>query len=349
MKLAEIRKAIADATAGTLNPLDDLDRALEDNLDWWHRYKTIHEFVAVGSPYPSQIDALLTRAEALGWLPDLSSALVQAFPRNAGLRKVLLETAQSVATEHVEVGELEAMLGGVTLDFAALESRKQAVCRVEYSNRDHPGEGTGFLVGEHAILTNWHVAKAALDQPALEPTLRFRFGYYSEGSNVSMYRPKAANGGASIKAWSKAGGLEMQRGAPEPGQDYLDYAIIEVEPVEGNSWSPQPVDLNRVADHPQESAPLMAIQHPAGGTMQFALGQAQGYTKTLARLKHSIPTQYGSSGSLIVDATLKPLALHNGRRTSAAQREDHHNTGVPLDLIVESLRRLGAGALAGLS
>jgi Trypsin-like peptidase domain len=217
------------------------------------------------------------------------------------------------------------------------ETIKRQVCRVEV---DGGPLGTGFLVGPRAVVTNWHVVKAAREQ-GRQNTLACRFDYrrladggVSAGTSIPV---------ASVADERPCSSAELTKTPddPPPAPNELDYALLELRaPVTERGYL-------KLADPPPaaRSDPLIIVQHPSGDPLQFAIDQEAiiGLVHGGLRLRYSTNTAPGSSGSPCFNMDWNLLALHHLGDPGASPSP--YNQGVPVDLIRKSI---GAGASASL-
>jgi len=116
--------------------------------------------------------------------------------------------------------------------------------------------------------------------------------------------------------------------ASRPGEDtlaggsrgWVDLAATTREPV------------------PEPGAIVYVVQHPDGLPLKQAPGVVTPTTTPL-RLRYDADTLPGSSGSLVLNSRLEPVALHHaGEPTSHLAS---YNQGIPLNRIAEHIRSAG--------
>ncbi|CAA2105391.1 hypothetical protein MBUL_03169 [Methylobacterium bullatum] len=366
-ELGKIRRAVVLTYGGSGHSLEELNLALTDYIDC----KNVFDYVTVNQPFDLQVASLLKRANGEGWLPGLIGALQQHQSESADLQEVL-HTILTTASARQVVGlasgspelpaetraQLQAILpgGGTILDLTTLQRRIRCVCRIDYADLNPPGFGSGFLVGPDLVLTNWHVMSRFLEAPPhaqIAKQLRFRFDLLKRTDAVDgkgRVAEAKINGGSPILRFSPAAGMELRGGTGEPGRDALDYALVRLAERVGDDPLPGGrsgeirghVKLRASMPLPAQATALMVLQHPMRGELQFAIGTVLGPNMTGSRIKHTAATQSGSSGSLVLDASLGPIALHNATRRGGDRENQLFNTAVPLTRIVEDLKSLGA-------
>ena len=190
-----------------------------------------------------------------------------------------------------------------------------AVARVEDAGEDgFPGYAfcTAAKVGEHLFLTNSHC------QHQCELML-FRLGYEKAQppERQQLYRCRA------LLAHS----------------DPLDYALYEVDPVEGSAELTFPVvTLSRSALRP--GMPLYLASHPAGRPKEIdtsptcALGDGVLFQSSGRQtVKHMCDSEGGSSGAPLIDrATGHAVGLHWGGK------DGQFNMAIPMAMILQDLQ-----------
>ena len=238
--------------------------------------------------------------------------------RNADFEKIL----------QADLGFLDAALWPATLGLM-----RNRVCRIDISDR---AEGTGFLVGPDAILTNAHVLPGLPGGtlPASAVSARFDFrstgrGGTSDGTSVGLL-------GADdpAKPWLLASSTASVTG----GDGGLDYLMLRLARPVGDESAPDTTAPRGWIDLPATQPslvplPMVAIlQHPRGQPIKLALSTDPSSTLTDGgqRLQYRVNTEGGSSGSPVFDKDWRLLALHHYGATE-------FNQAVPIGLIRASL------------
>lgn len=220
-----------------------------------------------------------------------------------------------------------------------MEAVERQVCLVE---ADEQPLGTGFLVGRSAVLTNWHVVQRAREA-GLDQALACRFDFR-----------KLSNGGkdpgrvfkvSAVVDESRCSPAELTASpaTPPPAAGELDYALLELDGLDGNRGhirlaAPPPV----VPDQP-----LIIVQHPNGEPMRFAIDTDAviGYQASQRRLRYRTNTERGSSGSPCFSMEFDLVALHHlGERGSPAEG---YNQGIPIGLVRDMIVQRGHGLRLG--
>jgi V8-like Glu-specific endopeptidase len=197
-------------------------------------------------------------------------------------------------------------------DFLAISFLKRAiqlaasVCKLDLPSLQRTG--TGFLVTENLLLTNYHVLQYAPNEDidANARDLILRFGYFSDTS-----------GGGDV-----ADGRMLKLADDNPIVDRspineLDYVLLRVEDAimvgAGDIGPLKEFELNPPARYDN----LHILQHPAGKTMQLA-PSSNGVTSvdTNSNLIQYITRALGgSSGAPCFDEQWRLVALHHAERS----------------------------------
>lgn len=263
---------------------------------------------------------------------------VQSAPKNPfapGLRTYVapgLEAIVKPANGYVDLGVwLRRIL--------AIERQ---VCVIEHMGAPM---GTGFLVGPQAVLTNWHVVEKAANDKTVDG-LSCRFDYRTLSD-------RAVQSGTEVKLGSEAivgsrpyapAEITDRPESPLPTENELDYALLYLpEPMEGRGWIPLPKSPPDLGD----DAPLLIVQHPAGGPMKLAmdLDSWMGLDKSGYRFRYRTNTDNGSSGSPCFSMDWALVALHHFGDPGFRAIHPTFNQGVPAHLIRKDIEETKAGLL----
>ena len=297
----------------------DLEQANFELIQWCGaRGRMAELFLGARATNPSNT-ALFTFARKLG--------LASSGESRTNLQKVV-----SNNTTHVDVAKWRT---GLTL----MEFR---TCRVDI---DSKGAGTGFLVGPDLVLTNYHVLPKAIEGDMSPTRISCRFDYkvLADGSVIS--------GGSSVKL--AAGDTWLVDSSPysdvdlvvdpkpaAPGEDELDFALIRLEESIGDQPRGKGGEETRLwvelsdehIDYEGISA-ISILQHPKTLPLKLALdwNQELKLEGENRRLRHTVPTEPGSSGSPLFDADWKLVALHHSGDPDTIKPE--YNEAIPIALI----------------
>ena len=214
--------------------------------------------------------------------------------------------------------------------------------------------GTGFLVGERLLLTNWHVAQLAGDQGEAQ----FDFLRDLTGAEVSSGR-RVAFAATWDVAHSPPLATSVELSEEGPPQSGWDFALVRLaQPVGaqpigdpakgGETRGAFQLDGGPYLFDPDE--PLLIVGHPMAGPMQLSYSAPAAISTTSkgARVRYTTNTEPGSSGSPVFNKEFRIVALHHAaKRDKDAVRkgpfDGKYNQGIPMRLIVEELRKQLAG------
>jgi|GEM_PF-5634678 len=224
-------------------------------------------------------------------------------------------------------------------------------CRITIAQQfEEPVKGSGFLIGPHLVLTNWHVVKVVLDQgnEAKDSHRRMKVEFdvlqREDGTinknGIKQYQP--------VEKWlvdmspahpnETGGGGAPQNGFwpqnPEDLAQNLDFAIIELDGTPGyeRGW----YDLNDVR-WPGDALALDLFQFPLGKPLVCNSGNFKAPTgfhdgQKPPRILHTVNAEKGSSGGLCLSQQgSKPMALHQAGYVFAA---GHDAAGNPINNII---------------
>jgi hypothetical protein len=312
-------------------------------------------------------------AEAQGRLADLVVKAREDNPGNA----LLLEASQEIglAPAAAPAGPaLERIIrqANGTLDVVKWRTRlfeiEQQVCRVEIQSTKGTIYGTGFLLGPDVVMTNYHVAEAAIQGKQAKPAdvrLRFDFKRLADGTTLNpgtVYRLKAKDWLIDQSPPSPVDDQpEPKKATPDTNQ--LDYVLLRTEGKPGTEpaggkkagagapprkWVEPP---DEEYDFPNRS-PLFIVQHPQGDPLQLALDTDAiiGLNANRTRVRYKTNTEAGSSGSPCFNMDWELVALHHsGDPNFDPAHKPAYNEGVPFRAILSLLDERGLKGRLGAS
>jgi hypothetical protein len=209
---------------------------------------------------------------------------------------------------------------------SGLEQIGRAVCRIEVLLPEGLAKGTGFLIDEQTVLTNFHVIDGAQELDGRQVTCRFDFWSGEEGVPVS-----AMPGRAWLLSSSPASPTD-RTGIGQPAENELDYAVIRLaEPVAANRL---PLALPK---EPSIVAPMdiaIIVQHPQGDPLKIAMGVIVELPSKGMRYRYNTTTDLGASGSPVFSASLDLIGLHHAADPDLQPR---YNQAVPLWRVTAAL------------
>jgi Trypsin-like peptidase domain len=221
----------------------------------------------------------------------------------------------------------------------------QAICRIEFPTAKGTGYGTGLLVADDRVLTNYHVVEEHIAGKFDPSGIRCRFDYARDAKGLDEGRPVAlAAGPAWIIAHSAYDAADLS-GVGAPTADHLDFALLRLSEAAGlhdvgGGARRGTLAIRRQPSLPGEKAPVFVVQHPKGTPMALAIGVVLGVNDSSTRLRYDADTLNGSSGSGVFDQRLELAALHHaGDPTSKIRAQ--YNQGIPIGAIVVNLEARG--------
>jgi hypothetical protein len=303
--------------------------------------------------YENALLAMLLQARAGGWLKTLVQKARQDKPRSPKL--LVLDRSLELTAMDLPpaLGKLEDIVRNDAgfqdlLPWVEnLEAIGHRVCRIECPV--NTARGTGWLVAPDRILTNWHVIAGALPggiHQASDFVCRFGYAVTAQGTRPGSEVPFATQWCIDASAASPS---EMGTGQEGPSDDTLDFALIALAAPVGADDAPTGrkrgyMQLTGTEPACKRGDIVFAIQHPDGLPVKLAAGDVDDVAPDGLRVFHTANTASGSSGSLLVDAKLRPVALHHAGDTLYNQGKigaPEKNRAVPLGRIVSRLKAKG--------
>ena len=222
------------------------------------------------------------------------------------------------------------------------------ICRIECPVNQ--AVGTGWLVANDLLLTNWHVVRRVLagEYQPRDVACRFDYATSSAGTNAGITCGLAAEW---CEHYSPASPLELGTGADAPTMAHLDYALLRLAHPMGSAAATDAdgrprgfVATKRGIASPAENSVVFVLQHPQGNPLKLAIGVAKGTNANATRVMHDANTVNGSSGSPCLNAKLELVALHNAGDPmyDGQLGKPTQNQAVPLEPILARLESQGA-------
>lgn len=300
--------------------------------------------ISMARDYRSLVFDVLRAAQAGGWLEDLVAAAREVHPNNPDIVAAARDLGMvddRARLEKILRKPLPEVDSAVWLArYGELEGR---ICRIETG--DGEPMGTGFLIGPARCMTNHHVIDGMV------PTdVRLRFDYRRASNGRDLYH------GTVFKladpwyiALSPPSPLDLLSDAGEllPALDQLDIAVLKIDGSPGNrpigrgvqardaprrGW----ISIGRVVAEPGDA--LFVLQHPAGEPLKVAVGSVIGVNGNGTRLRHSVNTRPGSSGSPCFNSQLELVGMHHaGDPLHESQGPPRYNSAIPAPAILSWL------------
>ena len=303
-------------------------------------YDPLEDSVAPG-PFKYQVFALIGELTRVGHLDDFMAAVREEYPEAPALED--LDVRFGFADDEAESqrvvggeGRLEKMVreagfADLNLWTDRLAAAGRRVCRISYQVSGGMVRGTGFLVGKDLVLTNFHVVESVLKGRAEADRVQLSFGYAetAEGLSAGQRYGLAEDWIVAHAPYGEAD-LAVDAGEPEAGE--LDFALLRLDTAAGEAagaagrrgW----FELDDAPAPARDDAIVFVLQHPAGKPLKQSIGIRQASTTPL-RLRYDADTDHGSSGGLVLDQRLDPVALHHAGDPSSKIKA-RYNQGIPL-------------------
>lgn len=360
-------KGFMDAFPSSID-LQELLRSVSDDLS--------HYGTAFGDQHATTA-RVLENYSAGHRLDKLVHAAIAKRPDNGSLRAAALELG---IEKQLPSTQSDVNTGGGSLD-RMLHARRgfanpmnlleglgaivNTVCKVII---DDTPAGTGFLISDDVLLTNYHVVRNAIKEQLETSSSRvtLRFDYHSSADGTVPGAEFALVDGdewlvdvsemdrGDAKFRSRKETLSLSR-AP----DRLDYALLRVAGRPGETTiGPTKRKRGFVAipetgpDYKevlQKDAGMFIFQHPRNADNKEALslhlvsGPANiEFNDNQTRLVHSLGTLAGASGSPCFNQRLELIAVHHmGGEESPEASGSHYGQAIPINKIRELLKSRG--------
>ncbi|MBD2319469.1 trypsin-like peptidase domain-containing protein [Phormidium tenue] len=271
--------------------------------------------VVGGSNLTETVAELVSWAESKGKIPDLVSAAIKGNSGNPSLLNFVasfgmipVESKSNPVipsrlnfewlgpTEDLELQSFWRSKPEIW-DMAFLKygvDRAASVCRIEIENRK--AIGTGVLVKQDLLLTNYHV-------------------YEDAGLNASRLRLVFG----ALTGIEKHEQIFQLADDPIVGFSYtdeLDYVLLRVESRILQATTIRPVSYD--TDSPPKGGSIHIVQHPDGESMKVAFGTngVTGVYKEKGLIQYISKTSNGSSGSPCFNDQWQLVALHHAERAT---------------------------------
>jgi hypothetical protein len=335
--------------------------------------------------FGTRVFDLLEWAERQGRATELIQVTAKARPRVSQIQQIYKKyglavplyveqagaTTVNTPTDAADAGLEKIVKAHLSFaDFGVWRDRmtkvEGQVCLIRFHGN---AQGTGFLVGSDAVLTNYHVMEPLLQgaKKAADVECLFDFKVLSDIDKTKTSTPVPLHATDWQIDWSPFSVSEKE-GKPnqiEPTPDELDYTLFRLaEPVGAKPWAANPnpdggAPLRgwvRVPDAaPLFKSPMgvLIAQHPSGWPLKFAIdteGINQNNHHWLnangTRVRYATSTLGGSSGSPVFDFDWNLIALHH-YGDPAFSHPAQYNQGIPINKIREQLVKRGMAAALG--
>ena len=364
----KLSKAIQSAFPNQMN----LGSAIRNQLD-----DDLNSYLLSWGTYADAVNEMITQYNARYQICLLVSGLLNEKPTNEKLlefawRHQIVKRSNAGALG-AEDGSLERMLEptrGFT-DVGQLLQRmgqvSNATCQISCPTEKGTEFGTGFLIGNSTVLTNWHVIRHVNSTNRQQVKLLFDYRTAGDGSFISPGVPFQL---VDRDDWL-IDSSEFQSGEDstirpveddrklDRDLDKLDYAVLRVAREPGanpvgakQSATGNPrgcLPLSEVVDVPSElDSMIWCFQHPyENQQIQPLQCDANkpgllGVNPNRTRVWYTVNTRPGSSGSPVLTGKLQLCALHHaGGKDWPKPTPYLYNRGIPLVTIRSLLEKRG--------
>lgn len=258
---------------------------------------------------------------------QLINAYLAEFPDDVEMLKFsadlgsFIDITNQSGTDINGLSALEAMVNASPfLDVDVLLSKisrvERTICRIEIKCKDDKCEwGTGFLIGEEHLISNYHVFQTLINSPEKVESINCLFDYkvlaneqdVYKGNLVKLAEENPVEYYSEVGALDRIGSMDLNA-AWEPNK--LDYAVVRLDQKIGSAaFGPGEAFGNPVkrgwltfpnpAPNIFSGSHAIILQHPEKGPKKIVFGfeQIEGMDDAQLRVRYKINTKRGSSGS----------------------------------------------------
>lgn len=343
-----VRSDLYTAILNEFDP-DDLKIIFDNHINSNPQIKGNHAYKFVSNTsrdWKVQCSDVLTYAYQNSLVPHLIAELQNARPNTAITSKILLEGEVGVFDKSDQSFALQKYIRDSNFQdpYVFVSNILRATRRTCLIIGKQGKLGTGFLVSDDQILTNFHVYKKALDSGEQLSSIRAVFGYAtsSDGRTVNPgFEIGIADDFIPITSQVSAG----DRFDEEPKN--LDYALLNLSDAVGKEKISQTLGVSETRDYfgmtstealLKADEDVFVFHHPKGGPVKCSPGQFEAYEddSVRSRVRYDAPTLYGSSGGAVLDSNFELIALHHAGDNNKPPK---FNQGIPIHLIKNDIDR----------
>ena len=291
--------------------------------------------------------AAMRRKPSLGTLAMLPSSIEVLGAGDAG--------PQPLATPGLEkIINVAAGFADPALFRLRLAEAEVRTARIDIGGK---AKGTGFLIGDSLLLTNWHVVKGGVEGAVA--VFDNKVSPLGKGEQDPGRAVAFASSWLVARSVHEPASLEIGQDGP-PGGNW-DFAVVRLaEPIGTQAIGPDPQAkdadkrgrylLDGGPYHFEEAESILILGHPAGRPVQFSYASPSRVrqTKNLNRVRYQTNTEGGSSGSPVFNRDWRVVALHHAAGPTQIPGEfnlktGEFNQGIPISGIVNELKKQLAG------
>ena len=198
--------------------------------------------------------------------------------------------------------------------------------------------GTGFLVDDDKILTNYHVLQEVERSGLPLSQIKAIFDYAKNENNLGVSAGTSFDFDLDFEpviSLVSSG----DRFDEEPMK--LDYAYLKLMENIGGDSEPNPrgsFNMRLGEARLSDEQDVLVFHHPSADPVKFSFGQFQSYEDedVRSRVRYDATTLYGSSGGAVLNANFELIALHHA---GDSHKPPQFNQGIPIHLIKKDIDR----------
>jgi hypothetical protein len=346
------RRIVRDALLDAFD-FDELRQLLDDELD------VRLEHIVKSSNLETMTFELIRASSRQGWTDRLIRA-AQKVSRNAriaslpetlaateALNLTAVDAAVATTRRAVAEGGLERMVRkegfadwGLWVDRMAEIGRR--ICSIQYPLGVKVGGGTGFLVADDLVLTNYHVIEdhqAANGRDPAQIDCQFDFAVGSAGATTVKLHADWLVDHSRYSPFDPGD----KGGLPDP--DHLDYALLRLQRAAGadvvKGAKRGSILLDGTTAVSSRDDLLFIGQHPGLQPLKLGVGEVLAANGNATRIRYDANTERGSSGSPCLDMQLNVVALHHAGDPDYTKLLGDYNQGIPIARVLERMAGRG--------
>jgi hypothetical protein len=311
------------------------DQLFFNSLDWLNKRDQLADAVAAARAERPRSVELMKAEELLGL--SASSRIIEIGSTDVTTRTSLEKKVQK---------EIQAV--DIAVFLKRVSAAEPCVCRIEIPLPDNEiVYGTGFLIDEDHIMTNWHIAEMIEKHHAFA-SVRLRFGLKKDAAGKEISRGRVYGLASEwLKAWRPYAPGDLSPSGRAATANELDYAVLTVAGTPGTDTIleaavvgvPQPrgyLDIADVEPVPAPNLTLFVLGHPSGDPLVVSIGRVLSQAKNGLRLRHDAYTLNGSSGSPVFDPNFNLVGLHHAGDPAVGTAQ--YNQAIPLTLVAADIK-----------
>ncbi|WP_242929096.1 trypsin-like serine peptidase [Pontibacter vulgaris] len=352
----------------TLEQREQIESALKSAFDLNHFKRMLmlklglrlEDEVGLQVGFTIIVNELVDQALKGGWLDKLLIGAGGYRNGNLRLQNLLqqlgLTTQQVIPPDYQETLPIDVITSSRTLEkileqrtsfqgFTDFTQRLRSIgcqiCRIEIPEGN--AVGTGWLVAPNLILTAYHVIMDVHKQlNGFAPgDIACRFDYSVDVSLSQQVRSRVTTVASSwLIDYSPYALADIGQSNVEPTNTELDYALVQLNEDVGEDVLPEGKKRGwiQIQNNPtvmQSNDVVLIPQHPQGRPLELAFGTVLNYNTNANRLRHSVNTENGSSGSPCFDVNLSPFGIHHASDPNGIR----YNQCVPLRHVISKMEQ----------